>query len=304
MGAAFRLRPSPGGTGAGEARRRELPTEMIFGSAKLTDSQFAKFSALIYAKCGIHLKAEKKELLNARLGKRLRATGIESFKEYYEFVTQDESGNELVQLIDSVSTNFTSFFREQAHFDFLVGTVLPAYHAEGRGHGQPLNLWSAACSSGEEPYTMAMVLEDFVATRPGMQYRIRATDISTKVLAQAQRGIYPEERIDKVPPPFVKRYFQRGVGSSAGMVRVKELLRRKVTFERFNLMEVFPCQESLDIIFCRNVMIYFNSATQQALVDKFHRCLSPGGHLFIGHSESLTSIKHSFKQVASTAYCK
>ncbi|MDH5298424.1 MAG: protein-glutamate O-methyltransferase CheR [Desulfobulbaceae bacterium] len=277
---------------------------MVFGSAKLTDAQFEKFSALIYAKCGIHLKAEKMELLNARLGKRLRATGIDSFKAYYDFVTNDSTGVELVQLIDSVSTNFTSFFRESAHFDFMTSTVLPAYFAEGRGRGQPLTLWSAACSSGEEPYTLAMVMEEFVAGHPGMQYRIKATDISTKVLSQAHGGVYPEDRVSKVPPPFLKRYFQKGIGKSAGQVRVKEELRRKVLFERFNLMDDLPCQESLDIIFCRNVMIYFNASTQQTLVDKFFRCLAPGGHLFIGHSESLTSIKHNFKQVASTAYRK
>lgn len=277
---------------------------MVFNSAKLTDAQFSKFSALIYAKCGIHLKPEKKELLNARLGKRLRATGIDSFKAYYEYVTHDTSGAELVHLIDSVSTNFTSFFRENAHFDYLSSTVLPAYLAENRGSGQGITIWSAACSSGEEPYTLAMVLEAFVSSNPGMQYRIRATDISTKVLALARQAVYPEDRVAKVPPQFLKRFFQKGVGKSAGFVRVKEQLRRKVSFERFNLMDELPCQESLDIIFCRNVMIYFNSATQQALVDKFYRCLAPGGHLFIGHSESLTSINHKFAQVASTAYRK
>ncbi len=277
---------------------------MVFDSAKLTDAQFSKFSALIFAKCGIHLKSEKKELLNARLGKRLRATGIDSFKDYYEYVTRDQSGTELVHLIDSVSTNFTSFFRENAHFDYMTNVVLPAYHAENRGRGQGLSIWSAACSSGEEPYTLAMVMEDFIAQNPGMQYRIKATDISTKVLALAQRGVYPEDRVAKVPPAFLKRFFQKGVGKSDGFVRIKEQLRRKVVFERFNLMDEMPCQESLDIIFCRNVMIYFNSATQQALVDKFYRCLAPGGHLFIGHSESLTSINHRFAQVASTAYRK
>ncbi|MDH3393819.1 MAG: protein-glutamate O-methyltransferase [Desulfobulbaceae bacterium] len=277
---------------------------MVFSSAKLTDAQFEKFSALIYAKCGIHLKLEKKELLNARLGKRLRATGLDSFKAYYEYVTGDSSGGELVQLIDSVSTNFTSFFRESAHFDYMTTAVLPAYQAENRGKGRGLNIWSAACSSGEEPYTLAMVMEDFASGNSGMQYRIRATDISTKVLAQAQRAVYPEDRVAKVPPAYLKRFFQKGVGKSQGFVRVKDQLRRKVNFERFNLMDDLYCQEPVDIIFCRNVMIYFNSVTQQALVDKFYRCLAPGGHLFIGHSESLTSIKHKFSQVASTAYRK
>lgn len=277
---------------------------MVSGSAKLTDTQFIKFSALIYAKCGIHLKPEKKELLNARLGKRLRATGIDTFKAYYEYVIHDHSGVELVHLIDSVSTNFTSFFRENVHFDYLTATVLPEYFTQNRGNGLGVSIWSAACSSGEEPYTLAMVLEDFAADNPGVRYRIRATDISTKVLDQARRGVYSMDRVSKVPEHFLKSYFQKGVGKSAGLVKVKEQLRRNVKFDRFNLMDDFFCREEVDIIFCRNVMIYFNSDTQQALVDKFYRCLTPGGHLFIGLSESLTSIDHRFVQVASTAYRK
>ncbi|MDH3360563.1 MAG: protein-glutamate O-methyltransferase CheR, partial [Desulfobulbaceae bacterium] len=176
----------------------------------------------------------------------------------------DSSGDELVQLIDSVSTNFTSFFRENAHFEYMSSTVLPAYLAENRGKGKGLSIWSAACSSGEEPYTLAMVMEDFVNGNSGMQYRIRATDISTKVLALAKRAVYPEDRVAKVPKSFLKQFFQKGVGKSEGFVRVKDNLRRKVSFERYNLMDDMFCQEPVDIIFCRNVMIYFNSATQQA----------------------------------------
>ena len=271
---------------------------------QLNDTLFQKFSDLVYEKTGIFLKPEKKELLNARLGKRLRATGIASFKEYYEYVIRDKSGDELVQLIDSVSTNFTSFFRENSHFEILSSTVLPAFVKEGRGKHKEILLWSSASSSGEEPYTMAMVVDDFVCRHPGTHYRILATDISTRVLAQAKRGVYAEERIAKVPKPFLKKYFQKGVGSSDGYVKVKEDLRRMVHFDRFNLMGEFPWREAIDVIFCRNVMIYFNRETQQELVSKFYEALTPGGYLFIGHSESITGLKHSFIQIDATAYIK
>ncbi|MHB8223861.1 MAG: CheR family methyltransferase, partial [Desulfurivibrionaceae bacterium] len=203
---------------------------------QLNDGLFQKFSDLVYEKTGIFLKPEKKELLNARLGKRLRATGITSFKQYYEYVINDRSGDELVHLIDSVSTNFTSFFRENSHFEILSSTVLPAFVKEGRGKNKEILLWSSASSSGEEPYTMAMVVEDFASQHPGLRYRIMATDISTRVLAQAKRGVYADERIAKVPAPFLKKYFQKGVGSSDGYVKVKDDLRRMVHFDRFNLM--------------------------------------------------------------------
>jgi chemotaxis protein methyltransferase CheR len=271
---------------------------------QLNDGLFQKFSDLVYEKTGIFLKPEKKELLNARLGKRLRATGITSFKQYYEYVINDRSGDELVHLIDNVSTNFTSFFRENSHFEILSSTVLPAFVKEGRGKSKEILLWSSASSSGEEPYTMAMVVEDFVSRHPGMRYRIMATDISTRVLAQAKRGVYADERVTKVPTPFLKKYFQKGVGNSDGYVKVKDELRRMVHFDRFNLMGDFPWRAAIDVIFCRNVMIYFNRETQQELVSKFHEALTPGGYLFIGHSESISGLKHNFTQVDATAYMK
>jgi chemotaxis protein methyltransferase CheR len=276
---------------------------MVFQNAKLTDAQFQKFSELIFRQAGIHLKPEKKELLNTRIGKRLRACGIDSFRTYYDLVINDRTGTELVHLIDCVSTNFTSFFREHSHFDFLRSTILPQFAAEHRGR-QEMALWSAACSSGEEPYTLAMVLEEFQRQEPAFRYRIMATDISTRVLAQAERGIYAQDRVEKVPAELLRRYFQKGNGQSAGYVKVKEQLIRRISFRRFNLMDEFPWREELHVIFCRNVMIYFNRPTQEELVNKFHRCLAPGGYLFIGHSESLASLRHEFKQVASTAYRK
>lgn len=282
---------------------RNLTDSFGLKKKQLSDSLFQKFSDLVYQKTGIYLKPEKKELLNARLGKRLRALGIDSFSDYYQYVTRDNSGEELVQMIDVVSTNFTSFFRESAHFDLLTNRVLP--ELTGRAaRKKELLFWSAASSSGEEPYTMALVVEEFFEKLPGWRYRIMATDISTKVLAHAQRGVYPADRVTKVPKPLLKKYFQRGMGQSEGHVRLKEMIRQRIAFERFNLMHDFPWQEEIDVIFCRNVMIYFNRETQQALVNKFYRALAPGGFLFIGHSESISNLEHKFTQIDATAYQK
>jgi chemotaxis protein methyltransferase CheR len=276
---------------------------MVFQYAKLTDAQFQKFRELIFQQAGIHLKPEKKELLNTRLCKRLRACGIDSFRKYYDLVVNDKSGNELIHLIDCVSTNFTGFFREKPHFDYLRSTILPQFVAEHEGRRE-IVLWSAACSSGEEPYTLAMVMEEYRRLKPALRYRIMATDISTRVLVQAERGIYSQDRLEKLPAELLRRYFQKGTGQSAGFVKVKEQLKHRISFHRFNLMHNFPWREEMHVIFCRNVMIYFNRSTQEELVRKFHQCLASGGYLFIGHSESLASFRHEFKQVASTAYFK
>jgi len=275
----------------------------IFQQCRLTDKDFENFRALIFAKTGIHMKPEKKELLNARLGKRLRACRLSSFKDYYDRVMHDATGNELVHLINCVSTNFTSFFREESHFDYLVSTVLPRF-AESGGSSGSCKVWSAACSSGEEPYTLAMVIAMFMARHPSFKASILATDISTKVLSIAEKGIYSIDKMEKVPDEFLKSFFQKGVGNCSGYVKVKDELRQLVTFRHINLMDSFPWKEEMDVIFCRNVMIYFTRETQMELAEKFYRCLSPGGYLFIGHSESLTSISHRFQQAATTVYKK
>ncbi len=275
---------------------------MILSYEPLTDKLFQQFSQLVYQQAGIFLKPEKKELLNARLGKRLRQCQIASFEEYYDYVQQDASGDELIHLIDAVSTNFTSFFREKTHFDFLESTVLAEFAAQGMP-GE-FKVWSAACSSGEEPYTISIVLNEFAVNQMRFRFSIQATDISTKVLGLAQRGVYTADKVQSMPPDLLRRYFQKGKGRSEGYVKVKSELSQTVAFKRFNLMHQFPWQEEFDVIFCRNVMIYFNRETQQQLVDKFYNCLKPGGHFFIGHSESLTAINHRFRQVTTTGYKK
>ena len=270
----------------------------------LNDDLFTKFRTLIYDKTGISLSTEKKELLHARLGKRLRACGLSSFEEYYNLVVNNQQSDEFTHFVNSVSTNFTSFFREQAHFSLLQEIIVPQFQELHQGNRNPFTVWSAACSSGEEPYTLAMILEESFRNSNGRAFRIMATDISTKVLAQAKRGVYPTDRMDNVPDVFLRKYFQRGVGKSAGFVRVKKEIRQHINFMYFNLMDRFPWQSEIDVIFCRNVMIYFDRNTQQQLVDKFYDCLVPGGYLIIGHSESISSFQHKFHQNGATVFRK
>ncbi len=278
----------------------------MIANVRLTSSEFEEFSALIYENAGIYLKPEKKELLNARLSKRLRACQIGSFSQYLKYVTDpSQKEAEFIHFLDAVSTNFTSFFREISHFNYLVSSALPQLLKEAGGAAAPeLNIWSSASSSGEEPYTLAMVVDDFLRKNSAAKAKILATDISTKVLQKAVNGVYQMEQIGKVPADFLKLYFQKGLGRSSGKVRIKSHLRDMVTFKRFNLMHDFPWQGEMNIIFCRNVMIYFDKETQRNLVRKFYNCLRPGGYLFIGHSESIASIKHDFQQVEATTYRK
>ncbi|MCK5227492.1 MAG: protein-glutamate O-methyltransferase CheR [Desulfobulbaceae bacterium] len=277
---------------------------MFSSRDRLSDALFSKFSRLIFEKTGIYLKPEKRELLISRLGKRLRATKISSCQEYYDYIVRNQQGLEFTDFIDCISTNFTSFFRENTHFDYMSSTVLPALLTNGFGGSQEILLWSAACSSGEEPYTLAMVMEEFRVHRSSLRYRIMATDISTRMLAQAKRGVYSSDRIHNVPEQTLRRFFQKGVGQSAGYVKVKKEIMSQVEFMHFNLMHDFSTIGSPNIIFCRNVMIYFNKETQQELVDKFYNTLAPGGYLFIGHSESISSLKHRFVQIEATTYRK
>jgi chemotaxis protein methyltransferase CheR len=271
---------------------------------QITDKEFKKFSELIYEQTGIFMKSEKKELLNARLGKRLRLTGLDTFQAYYDFILSPEQKNkEFVHFLDSISTNFTSFFREISHFEFLTNTVLPELAAKHSG-SREIFIWSSASSSGEEPYTLAMILQEFALTNSNFPFKILATDISTRVLAAAAKGVYALGQTTKAPPEMLRRYFQKGTGQSAGKVRIKDEVKRHVTFQRFNLMDNFPWDEAMDVIFCRNVMIYFDRPTQERLVQKFYKCLSKGGYLFIGHSESISSIKHDFVQAEATTYKK
>lgn len=275
--------------------------------ATLSDREFLRFSGFIYDHAGIKMPPAKKTMLEARLQKRLKANSIASFEEYSDFVfSQEGRATELIHLIDVVTTNKTDFFREPGHFDFMAKTALPTI-LQGRGEvvRDPVRIWSAGCSTGEEPYTLAMVLSEFAAGRSDFRAAITASDICTQVLQTAKTGIYPEERTDPIPLNLKKKYLMRSREKSKSLVRISPQLRSMVSFRRINFMDDdFGISEKMDIIFCRNVVIYFDKPTQQTLMRKFHRQLKPGGYLFIGHSETLSGLDVDFKAVASTVYRK
>jgi chemotaxis protein methyltransferase CheR len=276
-------------------------------AASLSESDFRRLSAFIRSECGIKLSEQKRIMLEARLRKRLRALGIDSFGEYCEFLFSPGGlQQEKVHMIDVVTTNKTDFFREPKHFDYLVQQAIPELsRRRGAGTRQSLSLWSAGCSSGEEPYTLAMVLTEYAESRPGFRFSILATDISTKVLDKAFRGVYREERAGLMPETLQKRYLMRSKDRERGLVRVVPELRACVKFRRLNFMEDdFGIGGSFDIIFCRNVIIYFDRPTQQKVLQTIYGHLNPGGYLFMGHSETLSSLNMPFVSVGSMVYKK
>jgi len=271
-------------------------------SPTLSDRDFNRFSAFIYETCGIKLPPIKKTMLSARLQKRLRQLRLESFSAYLDYVLSPEGqAKELCHMIDVVSTNKTDFFREAKHFDVMTNLVLPDF-AQRMTHSphKTLRVWSAGCSSGEEPYTLAMVLDEFFSRYPGLDYTILATDICTEVLAKAEEAIYTDEVVAPVSPGRRNKYLMKGKGTYKGFHRVVPELRRKVKFERLNFMDRdFRIEKKMDIIFCRNVIIYFDKKTQCALFEKFYRQFSSHGYLFTGHSETLEGIGDRMDRVAA-----
>ena len=274
-------------------------------ACELKDIDFGKIRSLVYEQCGINLHEGKKELVKARLNKRLKQGNFNSFADYYHFVTTDEGVSELVTMIDSLSTNLTSFFRENSHFQKLREIVPNMTGTTNNGRRvSKLRVWSAGCSTGEEPYSIAIVLSEIINGNNNVDMKILATDISTKVLQTAVNSIYPKERTKNIPAHLLKKYFQVGQKDWRGHYRVKKDLRNIVKFKRFNLMEPQPLNEIFDVIFCRNVMIYFDKATQNKLVNRFYNCLKQGAYLFVGHSESLTGLTHRFRYIEPSIYRK
>ncbi len=272
----------------------------------MTAHHMDAFCDLIYDECGISLTRKKKVMLASRLFKRLRATGYADYEEYYNYVKSPEGHrDEMVSLIDAISTNKTEFFRENKHFDFLKTTGLSRLvrSSRFRTHGR-LAIWSAGCSTGEEPYTLAMVLSDFFSSRRG-DFSILATDISSKVLKHAHRAVYHKEVVEPVPIILRHKYLMQGKGDRKGHYRVVPELREKVEFRRLNFIDAdYGLRTPMDIIFCRNVIIYFDQETRIRLMRKFYKQLVPGGYLFLGHSETLTGISNQFDTIAPTIYHK
>jgi len=279
-------------------------TTGLLDPATLTETQFNEISEFVKGQCGINLHDGKKELVKARLGKRLRALGLPDFEAYMEHVRQDAAGDELVTMLDALSTNLTSFFRESDHFEYLARHVLPRAATKAGGAAPRLRLWSAGCSTGEEPYSLAITLAEHVANLGRWDARILATDLSTRVLARAREGVYDADRVAGLPSALVAKHFTALRDDGGRRYRVREGLRRLVTFARLNLVEEWPMRGPFDAIFCRNVMIYFDKPTQGRLVERFGNLLAPGGTLCIGHSESLAGVCHSLRYVQPTVYEK
>ena len=279
--------------------------DTIVNSLILSEKEFKTVSDLVYKHCGINLHTGKKELVRARLAKRLRLLKIGTFSEYIDYAINDPSGREFTMLIDSLSTNLTSFFREKQHFEYLNRVFYPALlQRKSAAHNFRIRAWSAGCSSGEEPYTIAITLLDTLQGQGRWDVKVLATDISTKVLGIAKTGIYETKRVEPVSPQQKQKYLLQTKVDGHQCYEVSNALREIITFGQLNLMGQWPIQGPIDFIFCRNVMIYFDKQTQQRLVSRYWDLLDSGGLLFTGHSESLTGITHKFKYVQPTIYAK
>jgi chemotaxis protein methyltransferase CheR len=275
-------------------------------SSSISDSNYKEICDTVYEYSRIHLGEGKKELVTSRLSKRLRVLGLDNYTDYCNHLKSPNGEEELVQLIDAISTNHTFFFREYKHFDFLKQTGMPhLMQMMEKNDEKRFRIWSAASSSGEEPYSIAVFLSEYFEKHPQIQWHVDATDISTKVLALARRAIYSEDRVKEVPMDLMKKYFQKGINRFEGNFRLKNFIIDKVEFQKINLLQPdYPFPNQFHVIFCRNVMIYFDKETQETLIQKLTSQLAPGGYLLIGHSESLTSIKHNLKPIQPAIYQK
>jgi len=300
---------------------------------KLEKAQFEKISQLVYRLSGINLHSGKQELVKARLTKRMRALGLKSFDEYMDYLKQDNPEGELVAMIEVMTTNKTSFFREPQHFNYLCRKIVPGLR------NRKIRIWSAGCSSGEEPYSIAILLNETIPDFALWDISILGTDLSSSMVAHACKGIYDKNHLQDVPPLLISKYFtllenlsihgrkdmkkssiphRIGAGKTPSFLtgstpvetrparyyQVIEPLRCRVHFARLNLMGEWPMRGYFDVIFCRNVMIYFDKPGQEQLVNRFWKLLKPGGHLFVGHSESLVGLPHKLRYVQPAIYVK
>jgi chemotaxis protein methyltransferase CheR len=272
--------------------------------ATIATENYEFIRQLVYQQSRINLGPDKMHLVRSRVQKRLRALGLEDFDAYCRLLDSPAGDQELTALLDVISTNVTQFFREWRHFEFLRDVVLPAWANRARSRAdEPLRVWSAACSSGEEPYSIAILLAEFFRREPERAWRITATDISTRMLAAAQQGIYKGDRLKLPAPEWLRAYFQKGVGTQEGCFRIKALLRERVAFRHLNLFQwPYPFTEKFHLILCRNVMIYFDRPTQEQLVPRLAEQLLPGGYLLVGHSESLVGLEHGLKGIRPSVY--
>jgi chemotaxis protein methyltransferase CheR len=267
-------------------------------SQKFPPREFQLIRRMVYEQVGIDLEG-KEVLVSARLGKKMRELGLSSFKKYYEFVQQDTSGEAMTAMVEALTTNHTSFFREPQHFDYLRKVIVPELKPT-----QQVRIWSAACSTGEEPYSIAFTMVEEMGEAAFSKVRILATDISSLVLGTAEQGLYPASRFQNIPVDRLRRHVLKGSAGAEDRYLVKKQTRTLISFQRLNLMEDFSRIGLFSVIFCRNVMIYFDQPTQQNLVNRLAAQLEPGGYLLIGHAESLNGIEHPLKYVCPATYRK
>ncbi len=272
----------------------------------LTPREFKKFRDIIYERTGINLGEQKRDLVLSRLTKRLRILNIGTFEEYYRYISHENNSSEITAMINRITTNVTSFFRENHHFHVLRDIVIPKLMEKGAASGRRrIRIWSAGCSTGQEPYSIAITLADSFRGHVGWDIKILATDLDTEVLSKGKKGVYSKESVDNVPLEQLRRFFKKGMGENKGFFQVTGPIKKMVVFRQLNLtMERFPIRGPLDAIFCRNVIIYFDKNMKAKLIKTFSNLLGNNGYLFMGHSESLIAMKEKFNYIHNTVYQK
>lgn len=268
---------------------------------RFTDKDFIYIRKLVAEKTGIHLSEAKRDMVYSRLSRRLRTLNLDRFDRYCELL-KDDKHDEMVQFINAITTNLTAFFRENHHFEYLKNTVLPGLFRTKAD--KRIRIWSAGCSTGEEPYSIAVIVKELARSHPGWDIKILATDLDTNVVQKASSGIYSMQRVNGISKERLHNYFQKSSDIKTDEIRVARELRELITFKQLNLMHDWPMKGPFDVIFCRNVVIYFDKNTQRKLFDRYANLLSDDGHLFIGHSESLFKVSDRFKLIGGTMYQK
>ena len=272
---------------------------------RIAEPTYRQIAAIVYRHSRINLGSERQQLVIARLAKRCRELGLGSFEQYCELLSSISSRQEIPQLIDLITTNHTSFFREIHHFNFIAEKALPEFLADPRNRGETYRCWSAACSSGEEPYSLAITLEEYARRNERFAWRMQATDISARIIDRAKDGIYPTEKLQLPSPDLYSIYFQSGIGASEGLSKARDEIKARISFHLANLFqEVLPFSGGQHLIFCRNVMIYFDQPSQQLVLNRIMNHLLPGGYLIIGTSESLIGLSHPLRSIGRSVYKK
>ena len=270
---------------------------------KFTRKDFDFLRTISNTRTGIVVSDDKFDMFYARLSRRVRKLGLKDFEQYCDFIKSDGAGDEVLELVNAVTTNLTAFFRENHHFEFLRDTVIPKLVIQNKAE-RKIRIWSAGCSTGEEPYSLAITLKDSLSAHSSWDTQILATDIDSNVLAKASKGVYTEDRVKDIPASTLRSWFMKGKGSNAGSVRVKPDARSLIKFGQLNLMDDWNVGDIKDVIFCRNVVIYFDRESKTKLINRYADNLKDGGYLFIGHSESLYKITDRFELIGNTIYQK